>query len=112
MGLDNHWREQAAARRRVRESHDAQAKLMGLQPISGDDEMGDLVITGDIELDKSQKNGGIGKTLGAIALGATIPLAAGAGYLLANRGDSNPPPAVTVPGNEDAQNTLRPDEAP
>jgi hypothetical protein len=112
VGLEDHRAMLAATRRRTREGYEASARAAGFEPVSGDDEMGDLVITGDIEMNKnheppvSKPNGGISKTLGAAALGAALVAGPLLGYWLATP-DSGPPSIDT-----NTQNTIRPDDYP
>jgi len=119
VGLEDHRAMLAATRQRTREGHEATARAAGFKPIpiQGTDEMGDLIVTGDIQLDRSQREGGDAiktgssgplKTIGAALLGAALvggPLFA---YLWASRDKS---PAV-VNTDENTQNTIRPDDLP
>jgi len=120
VGLEDHRAMLAASRRRTREGHEAGAKAMGFDPtpISGEDEMGDLIVTGDIEMrgqgtPESQArlaNGGVAKAIGTAALGAAIPLAALAGYYMANLPERGNTPVVS--DFNDNINTIRPDDQP
>jgi hypothetical protein len=105
VGLEDHRAMLAATRRRTREGYEAMAKAAGLEPIRGDDDMGDLIITGDIQQSQEHKNGGTGKLIGAALAGAGIPLLFAAGYWLAGKPDT---PTSTNP-NTDTSSTIRPD---
>lgn len=106
VGLEDHRRMLRDSARRVADSHRAQMSALGMSPEVEDDEMGNIVITGDINganakeiidalsgqrADTSatqppqtnpQEKGGIGKTLAVAGL-AGLMAGAGAGVPLA-----------------------------
>jgi hypothetical protein len=79
VGLEDHRAMLAAARRRTRDGHVAMSKAAGVQVSEEDDDVGDLTITGDIQLQKQAPpvNGAVkdlAKMLGAGAIGAGVLL--------------------------------------
>jgi hypothetical protein len=80
VGLEDHREMLAANRRRTREGHVAMAKAAGESLPMEDEEMGDILMTGDIQVTKDQPSSTakIGKDLakllaaGAIGAGAVV----------------------------------------
>lgn len=48
VGLQNHRQALSSHEQRLKDSHAAQMKAIGMEPTGGADEMGDILITGDI----------------------------------------------------------------
>ena len=114
VGLEDHRAVLAAARQRTREAHIAMSQAAGVQVSAEEEDVGDLTITGDIQLQKESprppSNGAmkdLAKMLGAGAVGAGVLL----GSQIAM--DKQPEvveesPAVVQPAPPDHTATIRP----
>ena len=116
VGLEDHREMLAANRRRTREGHVAMAKAAGESLPMEDEEMGDILMTGDIQVTKDQPSSTakIGKDLakllaaGAIGAGAVV-----GGQSVVDRPDPVPVPvieAVEPVALDDHTATIRPME--
>ena len=117
VGLEHHRKDLAAYRRRTREGFEAMAQATGFDTPSsaaGRDDMGDLVITGDIQLDNKQSShpsNGATKVVGAAVLGAALAGGPAIGYWWGDREEGGEEPTAVV-ADSDASNTIRPDDQP
>ena len=108
IGLEHHWKELAAQRQRVNDSHAAMGKAAGFEvEQNGDEDMGDLTITGDIQIPQPQtpvKNG-----MAKMAIAATVGAAVASGGLAAVNHMSQQPAAdaPVVAEDVDTRNTIR-----
>jgi len=127
VGLEDHRALLAASRKRTRESHVIMAQAAGLDleaeavSSSEDSAMGDLTITGDIQIapgapppSSSSPTGeaaslakDMAKLLGAGAIGAGT-LVGGQWALDSQTEDTSSPPAVVQPDHDDHTATIRP----
>jgi hypothetical protein len=107
IGLEHHWKELAAHRQRVQDSHVAMGKAAGFEvEKNGDDDMGDLTITGDIQIPQPQANNGMAK----MAIAATVGAAVASGGLASVNHIINKQPAADAPvvaEDVDTRNTIR-----
>ena len=116
VGLEDHRAMLAAARRRTREGHVAMSQAAGMQAsveAEEEDDVGDLTITGDIQLQKQAPHPpatgvmkDLAKTIGAGAIGAGVLL--GSQIAMDRQPEAvEDPPAVVQPA-PDHTATIRP----
>jgi len=108
VGLDHHWRELAAHRQRVQDSHAAMSESAGFKASEAD--MGDLTITGDVQIappGQPAQSKGIAKA----AIAATVGAALASGAMVAahqlSDSDAAPPPVADTDTDTDTRNTIR-----
>ena len=114
VGLEDHRAMLAATRKRTREGHVAMATAAGTQLESEADDVGDLIMTGDIQLQQETRQPAatgvmkdIAKMLGAGAIGAAALL--GSQIALDRKPEVvEGPPAVVQPVPPDHTATIRP----
>jgi hypothetical protein len=114
VGLEDHRAMLAATRKRTREGHVAMANAAGTQLESEADEVGDLIMTGDIQLQKDADQPAatgvmkdLAKMIGAGAIGAGALLGTQIALDKPAQVVQDPPPVVQ-PALPDHTATIRP----
>lgn len=110
VGLDHHWRELAAHRQRVHDSHAAMSESAGFEA-SESDMGGDLTITGDVQIappGQPAQSKGVAKAAIAATVGAALASGAMvAANQLSDPGASPPVADVDTDTDTDTRNTIR-----
>jgi len=114
VGLEDHRAMLAAHRKRTHDGHVAMSHAAGMQVSDEEDDVGDLTITGDIQLQQETRQPAatgvmkdIAKMLGAGAIGAGALL--GSQIALDRKPEVvENPPAVVQPALPDHTATIRP----
>ena len=97
VGLEDHREMLAANRRRTREGHVAMAKSAGESLPMEDEEMGDILMTGDIQVAKDQPPSAAAATLGKDLAKLLAAGAIGAGAVVGGQSVVDGPVPVPAP---------------
>ena len=114
VGLEAHRAMLAASRKRTRESHVAMSRAAGMQVSEEEDDVGDLTITGDIQLQQESPrpaSTGAAKDLAKMVAAGAIGAGAIVGSQIAmDRPEPvmEDPPAIVQPVQPDHTATIRP----